>query len=217
MFALFATLAAAGSAAEHTIFTAGVGLSAIAFGLFGFLWFLNTRHPDDERFHGAIDRKTTTCFVAWFFICIVLTFTNLLAVANLAHAVGALLGGLIAGATTAKRRPVPAAVVIVLLFAAIFARPQLNLSARRGEQEASLGYNALKAQHDRDAARWMRTATMLNPRIAAWWFNRAIAEARLEQHDAALLSYNNAAPARPVQPDLSSRAMSSRIILPAAR
>jgi membrane associated rhomboid family serine protease len=191
---LFMTLAAASSAAEHAFFTAGVGLSGIVYGLFGFLWFFSMRRGDDDKaFADAIDRRTTICFVGWFVACIVLTLANVLPVGNLAHAVGALLGVAIARAMGRKGHlAAVAGAIAILLLAATFARPQLNCSSHRGEQEASLGFEALKDHDDRAAAGWMRDATALNPRIAAWWFNRGIAEARLQDHPAALISYNNA-------------------------
>jgi membrane associated rhomboid family serine protease len=185
---LFAILAAASCAAEYTFLTAGVGLSGVAFGLLGFAWY---SVPD------AIDRRTMICFVAWFFICIGLTATNILPVGNIAHAVGALSGVAIARASSrweSSRRDAAAVAgaILILLMAASFARPYANFSSHRGEQEASFGFEAMKDHHDAVALRWMRDATALNPRIAAWWFNRGIAEARLNDHAAALISYNNA-------------------------
>ena len=182
-FALFALLAVASGAAEHLFLTSGVGLSGVVFGLFG---FARRRFPDH------IDRRTTILFIAWFFTCIVLTLTNLLPVANIAHAVGLLAGIAIARVTTKHGIAPVAAGVLVLLMLAIFTRPQLNCSPHRGEQEASLGFEAMKNHRDAAALRWMRDATALNPNIAAWWFNRGVAEARLNDHPAAMTSYNNA-------------------------
>jgi Flp pilus assembly protein TadD len=163
-----------------------------------------------------------------------MTLANVLAVANIAHGVGALLGASVAwtmignakrerGDAEAQRtgverlsnvtahftsslatrgtppharrlrQCVPAGATIALVLAAVLARPFVNLAAHRGEQEASLGYDALIAERDAEALRWSRAATRMNPNIASWWFNRAVAEDRLGRLDAALASYNNAA------------------------
>jgi len=202
---LFVTLAAVGTAAEHIFLTAGVGLSGIVFGLFGFLWFAS-RQDDDDRFAGAIDRRTKICFATWFALCIGLTLTNIYPIANLTHATAALLGGAIAWATTRyqashKQLIVCAAAILLLLCAGLLARPHVNLSRHRGQQEASLAYEALRDHHDVAAVRWLRDATTMSPRVASWWFNRGIAEARLRRHDDALLSYNNACRLEPANRD----------------
>lgn len=211
---LFALLAAGSNAAEMTFLTGGVGLSGVGYGLFGFLWLFWKRPPaDDERFADAVDQKTEAVFVLWFFACILLSIIDILPVANIAHGVGALLGVVVAWTMMMKRNrgdaetrktnaekkkwnwrgAAPAGATITFVLAAVFARPFVNLAPHRGEQEASLGYDALVAQHDARALRWSRAATRMNPTVASWWFNRAIAEDRLGRLDAALISYNNAA------------------------
>jgi membrane associated rhomboid family serine protease len=197
-FALYVALAIGSGAAEHALLTGGVGLSGIVYGLFGLLWLFWKRRPDDHRFHNAVDRKTEICFAAWFIICVVMTLTDLLPVGNIAHLAGAMIGMSVGWAMMrfdAPRRSlaVPAAAVLLLIFAAVFARAHINLSAHAGEREASLGYLALSENRDAQAARWMREATAMNPEIASWWFNYAVAQARLQDHDAALAAYNNAA------------------------
>ncbi|MEE2828006.1 MAG: rhomboid family intramembrane serine protease [Myxococcota bacterium] len=86
---LLVFLAAGSAAAEYAVFVGGIGLSGIGFGLCGLLWVLGKRDP---RFLGAVDKVVVQLFVAWFFLCIVLTVTGALPVANVAHGSGAVIG-----------------------------------------------------------------------------------------------------------------------------
>jgi cytochrome c-type biogenesis protein CcmH/NrfG len=84
----------------------------------------------------------------------------------------------------------------LLVFATI-ARPIVNLSSRRGTEEAFLGYQSLLKNDDRAAAWWFRDATVAQPENADYWFNRGVAEARLEHADRALRAYEHAAELSP--------------------
>jgi len=53
----------------------GVGLSGVGYGLFGLLYVLSQH---DERFKESLDKRTVNLFVAWFFICILMTATVVL-------------------------------------------------------------------------------------------------------------------------------------------
>src|SRR5262249_2296939 len=79
---LIGLFALASGAFDYALWEGGVGLSGVVYGLFGLLWILSAR---DERFRDAVDKRTVQLFVAWFFICIVLTATKILPVANVAH------------------------------------------------------------------------------------------------------------------------------------
>jgi membrane associated rhomboid family serine protease len=85
-------LGAGSMAAEYALFHGGIGLSGVGYGLFGLLFVLGGR---DRRFLGAVDEQTTKVFVGWFFVCIVTSALHVFPVANVAHGVGALLGGLL--------------------------------------------------------------------------------------------------------------------------
>lgn len=69
-----------------------VGLSGILYGFFGLVWALNRWHPQAS---GFLDRSVTQTMVIWFFICILLTETGALPIANLAHGFGAILGAVL--------------------------------------------------------------------------------------------------------------------------
>jgi membrane associated rhomboid family serine protease len=64
----------------------------VVYGFFGFLWVLQRRDP---RFADAMDDRTAGLFVAWFFLCILLTVSQVLRVGNVAHASGAAIGALV--------------------------------------------------------------------------------------------------------------------------
>jgi len=62
---LLALLAVGSNSLDFAFDQGGVGLSGVGYGLFGLLCVLSER---DERFRGAIDRRTVQLFVGWFFI-----------------------------------------------------------------------------------------------------------------------------------------------------
>ena len=167
-------LFAAGSAgAEYAVLKGGVGLSGVGYGLFGMLWALS-RH--DRQYREIIDRNTITLFVAWFFICIIATYAEIMPVANIAHGVGGLLGWLVGWAIARKPLRVVAgggAVLLTAMFcvAAIWFRPTFNFSKHRGEDEARLGYQAIEAQDYRLAEGLLRQSVRLNPKLAGSWHN----------------------------------------------
>ncbi len=98
---LMALLAAGSSAAEYAFAGGGIGLSGVGYGLFGFLWVLSRYHPE---LRDAVDKNTVSLFIIWFFICIVLTISGQLPVANVAHGVGCGLGVLFGFAVSGPKR-----------------------------------------------------------------------------------------------------------------
>lgn len=66
-----------------------VGLSGIVYGLFGMVW-IGRRWRSE--FRDICDDMTVNLLVAWFFLCIVLTYTEVMNVANIAHGAGAGFG-----------------------------------------------------------------------------------------------------------------------------
>ena len=96
---LYALLATGSSLAEYDFGGQGVGLSGVGYGLFGFLRVLSRR---DRHFAGSVDEQTVVLFIAWFFLCIVLTVKDVMHIANVAHAAGCLLGLLTGYAVTGR-------------------------------------------------------------------------------------------------------------------
>ena len=68
-----------------------VGFSGILYGLFGILLVGRRYRPE---FFDVCDHQTAQLLIAWFFICIVLTWANIMPVANVAHGAGWLFGWL---------------------------------------------------------------------------------------------------------------------------
>lgn len=203
--ALFMVLALGSGAADYALAEGGIGLSGVGYGLFGMLWVLSRRDP---RFNGAVDANTTALFVAWFFICIVLDYTGAMPVANVAHGAGAVLGALIGFATAPNGRRAAAGVgVMILVVAAItgstVARPWVNLAKNGSLGEARLGYDALQAERNDDAARWYSDVTRMNPKGAGGWFNFAIALDRLGRAEVATTAFGRARYLEPANAEYS--------------
>jgi membrane associated rhomboid family serine protease len=191
--------AAVSSAAEYAFLIGGIGLSGVGYGLFGLLWVLSRR---DERFGDAVDRQTTVLFVAWFFLCIVLTATNVMPVANIAHGVGALAGVLLGLAVSARgARWAYGALFAVLLggsvFAATYGRRYLNVSSDRAEEWARLGYEDLLKDRDASAAEHLRKAVRVNGAMPSAWFNLGLASQRLDRFEEARDAYRRASELEP--------------------
>ena len=193
--ALILLFAVASSAWEFGLLLGGIGLSGVGYGLFGLLWMLSKR---DERFHDAVDPRTIQLFIGWFFFCIVTTLTHTMPVANIAHGIGALVGILVGLRITfpEKRVMITSGLGAVLLFglwAATFGRPRVNLSGKAGYEEGRWGYEALAANRNREAVRWLRDAVAYQPNEIAYWDDLGFAYARSGDNSNALSAYRRAA------------------------
>ena len=181
MVGLYLFLGAGSSAAEWALGGGGVGLSGIGYGLFGLTWALDRYHP---TYRGLIDPRITRLFVVWFFLCIAATYLNLLPVANYAHGMGAVLGGLIGMALSpfAKRkRPARlalAALVPLLALACTVARPYVNLSP---VQLFNDGTAAIEGGDYEMAIHLLHRATFLDSDLVPAWHNLAYAYNKLER------------------------------------
>lgn len=192
-------LAIGSMAPEYALLYGGVGLSGVGYGLAGMLWVLSRR---DERFRGAMDRDTAALFVAWFFICILLTVTNVYPVGNIAHGAGAVLGALLGLAVSARRvrgTAVALAVVVPLAAggAALYARPYINLTKERGWELSRLGYLALERDRDREAVRHLEAAVRVDESLGTAWFNLGLAHQRLGRRKEASEAYRRAVELEP--------------------
>jgi membrane associated rhomboid family serine protease len=199
---LFALFAVGSGSLDFAFARGGVGLSGVGYGLFGMLWVLSRR---DDRFRGAVDQRTILLFVGWFFFCIATTATNTYAVANVAHGAGAVLGMLVgfASAVPSRRLLSVAIIVIIVLFGlwgATLGRPSINLSGKAGYEEGKWGYDALQANNNRKAVRWLRDAAKLQPKVSVYWFDLGIAYHRLGDIPAAMAAYQRAYELEPDNP-----------------
>ncbi len=92
----------------------GLGFSGVGYGMFGFLW-IQARYGEPGKF--TMEKGQINLFVAWFFICILLTKYEVLNVANAAH-----FGGFVAGAAFAfvqVKRSKPLGAVSAFLLIAV--------------------------------------------------------------------------------------------------
>jgi tetratricopeptide (TPR) repeat protein len=207
IFLLFALVA---NGSEYAILSGGIGLSGVGYGLFGLLWVLSRRHP---KFAGVVDTKTISLFVIWFFACIVMTAAGM-PIGNIAHGAGAAIGALLgytiisAGFRHRVGEAAIAGIVLAVMLGATMARPWINLSADRGDDEARLGYAALIAGRNDEALRWYRDATRMKPKTAGSWFNLGITLERLNRESESSAAYNRAYELEPSNPAFQSMALS---------
>lgn len=191
---LISLLAVGSNLLNFALDSPGVGLSGVGYGLFGLLWVLSER---DERFRGAIDQRTVNLFVGWFLFCIATTVTHTFVVANVAHGAGAVLGALVGYTTTLPKRRLPleaaiAAIIAFGIWGATLGRPVINLSGKAGYEEGRWGYDALVANQNEKAIRWLSDAAKFQPKISAYWFDLGIAYYRLGNTPAAAAAYRRA-------------------------
>lgn len=192
--ALILLFAIGSSSLQFAFSSGGVGLSGVGYGLFGLLWILSKY---DERFSDAVDQRTILLFVVWFIFCVVTTMAKLFPVANIAHAAGAVLGLLTATAIVLRSRRALAIagialVVIFGLWGSTLGRPMINVSDQRGYEEGQCGYDALMANNNEEAARWLHDAVVYQPKMADYWFDLGIAYARLGDNTSARAAYSKA-------------------------
>ncbi|HQU43623.1 MAG TPA: rhomboid family intramembrane serine protease, partial [Pirellulales bacterium] len=177
--ALLLVFAAGSMVADYDLADGGVGLSGVAYGLFGFLWVLAKR---DRRFADAISPQTTQWLVLWLFLCIGLTYTGTWRVANVAHAAGAgfgALAGLVMAPPSGYRRPLAAAALVAALAAVLaagaFARPYINFTGAAGRELDKLAIQAIQRGDNQAAADLLERAVRLRPARSEWWHNLGVA------------------------------------------
>lgn len=95
VFLLFVLTCAIVSSLAQLAFSdsTGIGLSGIVYGMFGFLWVIGRK---TEKHSYKLPAGTINLFLVWLVLCVVLTKTRILDVANAAHFGGMLWGCLLA-------------------------------------------------------------------------------------------------------------------------
>lgn len=200
--ALVVVLAAGSAAAQFALSGGGVGLSGVVYGLFGFLWVLDRHVP---RHRGAMEPGRARFFVFWFFLCIALTEFGLLAVANVAHGCGALLGALIGWATAregVRRWGAVAGLVVTLALAGLGASELRPLVNPRAAAFAAFdrGLDAMRADDYAGAIDEFELATEHEDTAAGAWFNIGLCHGHLHEAEAALAAHERALALEPGNP-----------------
>jgi membrane associated rhomboid family serine protease len=201
LLGLMLLLAVGSMAAEWAFAAGGVGLSGVVYGLFAFLWVLGRY---SRRFEGVIDKTTAWVMTGWFFVCIYLTATNIMAIANVAHGVGALLGGLagyMVAFRGARRYAAGAGFGVTLALAVVCSspilRPIVNFSSEAGASEFKLGYEASKAGHDEEALKYFQLALDYRHPDPVYWYDLGVSYEHLNHIDRALDAYRHALALQP--------------------
>lgn len=194
-------LAAGSSAAEYAFFGTGIGLSGVGYGLFGLLWVLGQR---TYEWSGVLRPQVVQLFVAWFFICIVLTAADIYPIANVAHGAGAVLGGMLGLIVSSRRRPAQRALYIAataLLLTAIgvattVARPLVNFASDGHADLFNIGIDAHQRGDKQAALVWYERAARM--RSAHWgtWQNLGIIYLELGRDEEAAAAFERAAALR---------------------
>lgn len=121
--------------------TAIVGLSGVVYGLFGIAW-IGRAHRQDMA--SVCTEEVVPLFIAWFFICIFLTYAKIMNVANVAHGLGLIVGALAGQALFEPTRKwlwrAAAVVVTLVLLAPTIAAPrhplyEKHIQAKADERE----------------------------------------------------------------------------------
>jgi membrane associated rhomboid family serine protease len=193
---IFLLLAFGSMLAEFAVLSGGVGLSGVGYGLWGMLWVLEKRDP---RFTDAVDQKTSQMFIGWFFLCILLTVTGVMPVANVAHGVGAVMGILLGFAICGRRqvqRESMAGLAIVLSLAILGSTvywPLANFSEDAIEKVEEVGLVALAKNEGPHALKLLERAAHMRHAPARMWYNLGIAYRDNGRYQDAAAAFEHAA------------------------
>lgn len=147
-----------------------VGLSGVVYGLAAYAWM---RGRKDPAYAGIIDDSTRNLLVAWFFICIGLTWIGAMNVANAAHAGGALIG-----LALGTGRPWLTPLVMTLIGTATLFRVLIPFHDPNAGEYFRQGVLSLQDGRDGDAEAFFEEATRRAPTMAEAWFNVGVMKQR---------------------------------------
>jgi len=189
-------IGAGASAAEYALISGGMGLSGVLYGLFGLLWVLKGRDP---RFLGTLDPGTTRLLVGWFFLCIVLTWLNILNIANVEHGAGAAIGAALGLGVAARTRAARLQALVLNLswvlgiaLAATVALPTVNLVGLGGRDLAYRGVLALEQGRSDEGLELLARSAEQGPPNPELWMRIGDGFMELGRPDRALEAYQRA-------------------------
>ncbi|MFT4538462.1 MAG: membrane associated rhomboid family serine protease [Planctomycetota bacterium] len=176
-------LAIGSSAAQWAWSGPGIGLSGIGYGLFGLLWALDRQHP---KCRGILDKKIAELFAAWFLLCLLLTWYDVMPIANIAHGMGFVIGANLGWFLSSSGKTRSLSLVSLLAVTGLIAgsllapvRSVLNRSDAYGHELFERGYDALGAKDWKLAQGYYVDLVARDPKIPEAWHNLAIALRRL--------------------------------------
>jgi membrane associated rhomboid family serine protease len=183
---LIVVLATAATAAQWALSGPCVGLSGIVYGLFGVLWALDRWHP---RCRGVMNKRTTEAFAAWFLICVLITWADLMPIGNTAHAMGFIVGALAGwslaaeGARRLMRLGLLASTLALVGVAQVPAvRDVINRSQAYEHELFNRGYDAIGDEDYELAVELYEEVTRRAPEFHEAWNNLAVALAHLGRY-----------------------------------
>ena len=112
------------------------------------------------------------------------------------------------GVVTSQRRRALAAtgigvILCVGLWGSTLGRPRINLSGKAGYEEGNWGYDALMANRNQEAVRWLEDAVRCQPKLDVYWYDLGIGYERLGNKKAAQVAYRRAHQLKPDNTDYS--------------
>jgi len=167
--------------------SSGHGFSGVIYAMFGFMWPLRAQVP---AFRSVVTPGVIGLFVIWFFVCIVLTYTGVLNVANAAHGGGMLCGLFCGWLLRSRARAVTiyaslalfAAFCVVPLLWAPWSTPWIAVQAER----------AFQAERYQEAIAYYDSLLARDPGAAWARFNRGLAYREMGEHEQAERDFRRA-------------------------
>ena len=172
---------ASGSMGLQLAFSApAIGMSGVVYGFAGLIWVLEQR---DRRFAGILGPGMAQMLVVWFFVCIFMTATKVMAVANVAHGAGALYGILLGHMWLGRQeqrliyRVGLSLLALLTLLGATVAMPWTNFAGSRWA--ARLTNEGAEQYEDSDYEAALDTFALvlrLDDEQGPYWFNYGLAQ-----------------------------------------
>ena len=183
-------LAAGSGAAQYAFDAGGIGLSGVGYGHFGFWWALSRY---SHRYGNILDATVTRSYVSWFFLCIVLTRFDVLHIGNVAHGVGAVLGGLVGYAVARQDRRR----IVAWALAAVAFVGSVAFAARAQPPSEILRIHQLLQRDPEQAVHRLQELTARHPDAAGLWCLLARTLEQLDRLPEALAALDRALAAAP--------------------
>lgn len=149
--------------------TSGIGFSGVGFAMVGFGWLAREKLPELKPY---FTDDTVKWFAGWGVICIFLSYFKILNVGNMAHAMGAVAGGLIALAFVQKKWIARVCLVAVTALAIV----PVYWTPWGSQWNFHRGIMAHKQKNYDGAIRYYRRSAELNPGELGAWINIAMIE-----------------------------------------